>query len=181
MSNWQRLGTKIVYQNPWITVHEDNVVNPHGKPTVYGWIERPLAVFIVALGEDGKVTLVKQLRYTTGQPTWEVPAGGSQGEEPLASAKRELEEEAHLHADKWVELAGQVHPWNAFTPERNVTFIAQGLHKAKKPEQEVDDYITEVKSFSWSELKEMIKNAEITDGQTITALARAGLHLRHFH
>jgi 8-oxo-dGDP phosphatase len=176
MSNWQRLATKIVYQNAYITVHEDSVVNPLGKPTLYSWVDRPPAVFIVATDDDGKVVLVKQVRYTTGQPTWEVPAGGTEGEDPMVAAKRELEEEAGMHADKWVQLAGESYPWNAFSPERNITFVADGLHKAKKPAQG-DDLMLEVKSFTWDELKEMVKNAEITDGQTITSLMRAGLHL----
>src|SRR5258706_13314338 len=135
MGNWQRLGTKIVYQTEYITVHEDSVINPLGKPKIYSWVERPPASFIVAINDDDKIVLVKQVRYTTGQPDWEVPAGGSDGEDPMATAKRELEEEAGMHADKWVQLAGEVHPWNAFSPERNITFIADGLHKANNPAQ----------------------------------------------
>jgi 8-oxo-dGTP pyrophosphatase MutT (NUDIX family) len=179
MSNWQRLDTKIVYQNAYITVHEDNVINPGAKPGIYGWVETPPAVFVVPIDDHGKVLLEKQLRYTTGLASWEVPAGSTDGEEPLAAAKRELAEETQLHAEKWEQLDGEVHPFNSLSPERNITFIARGLHKAKGHAREDDEAIVELKSFSWTELKRMIKSGEITDGQTITTLARAGLHLGH--
>jgi 8-oxo-dGTP pyrophosphatase MutT (NUDIX family) len=178
MSNWQRLGTKIVYQNLWMTVHEDNVIDLQGKPTIYGWLESPPAVFIIAIEDNGKVLLEKILRYTTGQPSWEIPAGNTDGEDPLEAAKRELEEETHLHAEKWAQISGETFPYNSVTPERNILFIARGLHKSKNPPEQADP-ILEVKGFAWKEIIEMIKNAEITDGQTITAIMRAGLHLGH--
>ncbi len=179
MSNWQRLDTKIVYQNPWITVHEDHAITPDGKPTIYGWVETPPSVYVVAIEDGGKVVLVKQLRYTTGQPSWEIPAGSTDGETAIDAAKRELVEEARLHADKWVQLSGEYYPWNGVATERSTVFIARGLHKAQDKASETDDFILAVESFSWAELKEMIKNSELTDGQTITALTLAGLHLGH--
>jgi hypothetical protein len=91
--------------------------------------------------------------------------------------QRELEEETQFHADKWEQLEGETQPFNAFSPERNILFIARGLHKAKNPSTDNNDAIIELESFTWTELKRMIKEAAITDGQTITSLVRAGLHL----
>lgn len=179
MSNWQRLDTKIVYQNQYITVHEDNVVTPDGKPAVYGWVETPPAVFVVAVEGSGKIVMVKQLRYTTGQPSWELPGGNTDGDERQTAAKRELEEEAGLHADKWVELTGEYYVWNGVATQRNSVHIARELHKVKGPKTETDDTIVAVESFTWTELKEMIKSGELNDGETITALTIAGLHLGH--
>jgi ADP-ribose pyrophosphatase len=181
MSSWQRIDTKIVYHNQWITVHEDNVIHPDSRAGLYGWIETPPAVFIVPIEDNGRVLLEKQLRYVTGKPSWEVPAGSvDDGEDFLSAAKRELEEETQFHADKWEQLEGETQPFNAFSPERNILFIARGLHKAKNPSTDNDDAIIELESFTWTELKRMIKEAAITDGQTITSLVRAGLHLGHF-
>ena len=33
---WTTLASKIVYQNPWMTVREDAVTRPDGKPGIYG-------------------------------------------------------------------------------------------------------------------------------------------------
>jgi 8-oxo-dGTP pyrophosphatase MutT (NUDIX family) len=177
MSNWQRLSTKVVYQNPYIKVHEDNVITPDGKPAIYGWVETPPGVFVVALEDDGKVVLVKQVRYTTGQPTWELPGGNSDGEDIISGGKKELEEEAGLHADKWVQLGGEMFVWSGVATERDVVVIAKGLHKAKKSKLANDDVIDRVHSFTWAELKDMISSGELNDGQTISALLKAGLHL----
>lgn len=180
MSNWQRLDTKIVYQNSYITVHEDNVINPRGHATTYGWIEVPPAVLVVPIDEHGKVVLTKQSRYTTGHPSWELVGGSTDGMEPLDAAKKELEEEAGLHADKWVQLAGEFLPWNGITTERDTIFIARDLHKVKGPKPEADDLIDAIHAYSWAELKSLMKSGELVDGQTIAALALAGLHLGHF-
>src|SRR5690242_18419890 len=177
MSNWQRLDTKIVYQNPYLTVHEDNVIRPDGKTTKYAWVETTPSVYVVPVNDNGDITLVKQLRYTTGQPSWELPGGSTESEEEEEAAKRELESEARMHADHWVRLSSEYYAWSGVATQRNVVFIAKGLHKAKAPDPATDDFINEVKAFSWHELKEMMKSGELSDGETITALTLAGLHL----
>lgn len=179
MSNWQRLDTKIVYQNPYIKVHEDNVITPDGRPTKYGWVETSPAVFVVAIDDAGKVILVKQLRYTTGQPSWELPAGGTDGQDAVEAGKRELEEEAGLHADKWVSLSGEYYVWSGVATQRNTVLIARGLHKAKNPAHSTDDVVDAVHAYSWTELKDMMKSGELNDGESITALTLVGLHLGH--
>jgi 8-oxo-dGTP pyrophosphatase MutT (NUDIX family) len=177
MSTWQRLDTKVVYQNDYMTIHEDTVITPDGKPGSYGWVETPPSVFIVAIDNDDKITLIEQTRYVTGRPSWEVPAGSTDGQDPLDAAKRELEEEAGLHADRWVQLTGQTYPWNSSSPEYSLHLIATGLHAARHPRTDTDDVITDTKKVTWQEVFEMIKSGEIQNGQTITALTIAGLHL----
>ncbi|HEY6736498.1 MAG TPA: NUDIX hydrolase [Candidatus Saccharimonadia bacterium] len=179
MNNWQRLDTKIVYQNPWITVHEDTIVHPNNRPGMYGWVETPPAVFIIPVDAHGKFVLIQQTRYVTNQPSWELPAGGTNGQDALAAAKLELEKEAHLHADKWEQLPHQVYPWICFAPEYNLYFIAKGLHEARDPKTDTDDVITEVKHVTWHEALKMVKAGEIHQGQTISGLLLAGLHLGH--
>jgi len=180
MSNWQRLDTKIVYHNPNITVHEDNVITPDGKPVRYGWVETPPGVYVVAIEENGKVVLVKQLRYTTGQPSWELPSGNSDGQDPIIAGKQELEADAGLHADKWVQLSGETYVWNGVATRRDSVLIAKGLHKSQVAKLAINYVVDAVHSFTWAELKEMIKSSELNDGPSITALTRAGLHLGHY-
>lgn len=175
MSNWQRLSTNIVYQNSFITVHEDNAITPDGRAKQYSWIESLPAVLILAIDPDDKIILVKQARYTTGQPTWELPGGGTDGQDPLEAGKRELEEEAGYHADKWVALSGEYYVWPGLATQRNTVLIADGLHKAKSAQ--LDPIITGTQAFTWAEVKEMIKSGELSDGQSIAAITLAGFHL----
>ena len=46
---WKRLDSKVVYKNAWITVREDQVIRPDGKPGIYGVVESRVATGVVAL------------------------------------------------------------------------------------------------------------------------------------
>ena len=61
---WTTLSTKEVYANPWIRVREDDILNPAGKPGIYGVVEyRNRAVGVVPVDDDGFTWLVGQYRY----------------------------------------------------------------------------------------------------------------------
>ena len=89
---WTTRSSRTVYENRWIEVREDEVTGPDGDG-IYGVVrmQQP-AVFIIALDENERVCLVELERYTTGR-SLEVPAGGTDGEDPLVAAQRELREE----------------------------------------------------------------------------------------
>jgi 8-oxo-dGTP pyrophosphatase MutT (NUDIX family) len=176
MSKWQRLSGAIVYQNDHISVHEDQVISPDGRAVSYGWVEAPPAVFIVAVNEKDEVCLVEQERYTTGNLSWEIPAGGTDGADELDAAKRELAEEADLHADNWERLPGDMHPLNGLAAERDIIYIATGLHHPRASIKG-DEVITGRRWVSWKELRDMLVSGEITDCQTIAAVAKAGIKL----
>ncbi len=178
MSQWQRLSTKIVYQNTHITVHEDSVIRPDGVPTTYGWIETPPAVMVVAVDQHGKVLLVRQNRYTIGQDSWELPAGSADTDDELTAAKRELAEEAGLHADNWEQLPAEQYPLISLAPMRIITFVAKSLHRAKEVAP-ADDVINKTQAFTWTQLKKMIAAGEINQSATVAAVLLAGLHLGH--
>jgi 8-oxo-dGDP phosphatase len=131
----------------------------------------------VALNDKHEVCLIEQERYTTGQQSWEIPAGNTDGEDETAAAQRELAEEAGLHADKWERLPVELNPFNGFAAERNIIFIATGVHKVREPLGGTDDTITNLRWVSWADLKKMLTSGQITDGQSISSLALAGLHL----
>ena len=48
--SWQKLSSRIVWENPWMAVFEDHVINPGGGENHYGYIHfKNRAVAIVAL------------------------------------------------------------------------------------------------------------------------------------
>jgi len=102
----ERLGGREVYRNPWISVREDRVRFPHGHEGIYGVVTTNPCVGMLPFVDDDHVVLVRQWRYVTGEPTWEMPTGGNRpGEEPEQAAQRELSEEIGRVAGRLEHLA----------------------------------------------------------------------------
>src|SRR6201991_5040012 len=103
---WKVLGSKEKYDNNWIRVTEYDVINPSGGKGIYGKVHfKNLAIGIVPLDEELNMWIVGQYRFPINRYSWEIPEGGGLiGSDPLESAKRELQEETGLSANKWSEL-----------------------------------------------------------------------------
>ncbi|MCL2594913.1 MAG: NUDIX hydrolase [Promicromonosporaceae bacterium] len=179
---WQTRSSKVAYQNRWIRVREDQVVRPDGSDGLYGVVEVGPSVFVVALDDDDRVLLVDVDRYTVGR-SLEVVAGGSDGEDLLAAAQRELLEEAGLVAERW-EQAGSMFALNGVCVAPETVFIARKLSSNVDASilnaTQNADGITGARWVPFGETLVMIARREITDGETIASLAIAGIHLGRF-
>jgi len=169
--SWNRLKSAVVYDNPWITVFDEKVLNPNGGESQYGRIHfKSKAIAIVPLDEDGNTWLVGQNRYTTDEYSWEVPMGGSDaGEDPIYTAKRELKEETGLTAGK-LEQIMRLHPSNSITDEEGFVFVATNLEQGETDFD--DDENLQVRKLSLVDAIEMVKRNEITDAISVAALLR---------
>ena len=45
-------ASRVVYENRWIRLHEDELERPDGSPGLYAWVEKPPAALIVPLDGD---------------------------------------------------------------------------------------------------------------------------------
>ncbi|MFF3064930.1 NUDIX domain-containing protein [Oerskovia sp. NPDC057915] len=196
---WTTESTRTAYDNPWIKVREDRVIRPDGAPGIYGVVElRWPAVFVVALTDADEVVLVTQHRYTTDALSIEVPAGASDGEEPVVAAQRELLEETGLRAREWVRVGGMDALIGVAKAPEHV-FVARGLTgeltrrgtgggDAQRTaglvpgpsSSQAEEGISRVEAVPFTEVLAMISAGTIRDGETIAALALAGLWLGRF-
>lgn len=181
---WRTLESRLVYENPWIRVREDRVVRPDESDGIYGVIEmQNTAVFVVAVDDDDRVVLVDIDRYTTGPSSIEVPAGGTDGEDPLVAAQRELLEETGLAADEWTAIGG-MYALNGVAVAEEVVFLARHLHDAASTAAvdatQAADGIDGVRRVAFGDVLRMIAAGEIRDGESIAAISLAGIHLGRF-
>ncbi|HCR81482.1 MAG: Hydrolase, NUDIX family [Candidatus Pacebacteria bacterium GW2011_GWB1_47_8] len=168
----QQLTSKVVYKNPWITVKEDTVRWPSGKEGIYGYVEIPKTVGIVALDDEQNVFLCQQYRYIFQQFNWEIPRGFvNQGETTLEAAKRELQEEAGVTVQDMEPLGFMWQSVGLINEEAHL-FLAHHI-KAFQPKQVDSDEIKKVAKFPLEEVVEKIKANEITDGLTVGAVLKA--------
>src|SRR6476646_7830329 len=104
---WTTLYSRQVYDNPWISVREDQVLRPDGSPGIYGVVHfKNRAIGVLPVEDDGSIWLVGQHRYPLNAFSWEIPEGGCpEGESPDAAARRELTEETGLSAASLERIA----------------------------------------------------------------------------
>ena len=172
--NWQRHSSKIVYENDWMMVREDEVTNPGGGRNLYGHVQfKNVAVAILPIDDQGYTRLVGQSRYTLGEYSWELPMGGAPlGEDPLEAARRELKEETGLMASHWRELM-RLHTSNSITDEIGIVYVATGLSQGDSAPEESE--ALEVRSLPLSEAIDMALDGRITDALSAATLFRVSL------
>jgi 8-oxo-dGTP pyrophosphatase MutT (NUDIX family) len=166
---WKTLGTKVVYENPWIRVREDDVIRPDGKPGIYGVVQTRIATGVVALTEDRQVYLIGQWRYPHEEYSWEIVEGGSDDDETaLEAARRELREEAGLEARHWEPLGDELHLTNCHSDERGYLFLATGLTEVGAAPDGTEELA--VKKLPLEDALAMLDRGEIKDAMTVMGL-----------
>ncbi|MFN8661395.1 MAG: NUDIX hydrolase [Thermomicrobiales bacterium] len=124
---WTVQGSTVLYENPWIRVREDQVIQPDGESGTFGVVELGPAVAVLPVHQDGTVSLVRVFRYTVNAECIETVAGGiGEGEDVEDAARRELQEEIGLAADELIDL-GETHQMTEIVVSPVRLFVARGL------------------------------------------------------
>jgi 8-oxo-dGTP pyrophosphatase MutT (NUDIX family) len=166
---WHVIGSKAVYENPWISVTEFDVINPSGGAGIYGKVHfKNRALGIIPMDNEGQIWLVGQFRFTLDAFSWEIPEGGGPlGTDPLESAKRELKEETGLIADNWEKLL-EIHLSNSVSDEFGIIYLATGLRQGVAEPEETEKL--HIKKISLEDAFNMVLKHQITDSMSIAAI-----------
>jgi ADP-ribose pyrophosphatase len=132
-------------------------------------VEHPGSVAVVAIDREDRVVLVRQLREPARAELLELPAGTmEEGEDPLATAQRELREETGYGGGAWRRLAGV---WTSpgFLREHMHLFLADGV-EAGEAEPDADEDV-ELVLLPFAEA--VAGAAELEDAKTVAGLLLA--------
>ncbi len=164
----ETLESEQVFDGKLLKVFSDKVRLPDGYESVREYVKHPGAVVIIAVLDNGKLLFERQYRYPLRRVFLEIPAGKiDPGEHILDTARRELREETGYKAKLWRHL-GTMHPCIGYSDERIEIFWAQGLSFIGA---ELDHgEILEVCEMSLSDALLAVRDGDITDAKSITAL-----------
>ncbi|MHC1786662.1 MAG: NUDIX domain-containing protein [Christensenellales bacterium] len=161
-----------LFEGRVITVETWRVRLPDGREAQREVVLHKGAAAIVPVDALGYVTLVRQHRVVPDRFTWEIPAGKLDyaGEDPLACAKRELEEETGLRAASWLKL-NQVITTPGFCTEQIALYLARDLtqHEAHS---DADEFLR-IKKMPLEEAVLGVMNGEFPDAKTCLGILMA--------
>lgn len=171
----KKISSKIIYENPWLRVREDEVEFPNGQKGIYGYTDRvdggPMIIPVTA---EGKLIVLREWRYPIQDWTYCFPFGGFMpGEDMLTAAKRELLEETGYTAETWESL-GELKIDPGANSQITPVFLATDL--ALNPYEQDQTEVHEVMEFTVEEIQSKIRSGEMTGGWLLSGLAKYLVH-----
>ena len=122
-------GDQEIYTGRVVTLWLKYLPQPDGSTRLREIVEHAPGAAVVAVDADGQVLLVRQPRPAVGTRLLELPAGlVDPGEEPIDTARRELQEETGFTAGH-LELLAQFYTSPGFSTELLHIFVAAGLEE----------------------------------------------------
>ena len=166
----ETLDSRIVYQNRWMRVREDQIQHSDGRKGVYGVVEKTDFVVIAPI-ENGIIHLVEQYRYPVQQRYWELPQGSWEdepGTDPDVLARAELREETGLSAAIMLHVA-YLHMAYGYSTQGYHIYLASGFTNGERDlDAEEAGLIT--RAFTLAQMEQMILDGTIKDATTIAAM-----------
>ena len=160
-----QVDSQIAYQGHFLSVQKDTIRLPDGQTTQREYIRHPGAVVVLPLFEDGRVLLERQFRYPLDRVFIEYPAGKiDAGEDPLACAKRELQEETGYTATDW-QFVCTIHNAIAYSDEHLEIYLARGLTAG--PSKLDDGEFLETFTAPLADMLTWIREGKVTDVKTV--------------
>lgn len=135
--SWPVRASQDIHRDDWVVALRSDEVTAPGQQAAFNRlvVEHPGAVAVLAVDAHDHVVVLRQYRHPVQQRLVELPAGllDAPGEDPLATARRELAEEAGLAADDWTVLLDVVTSPGILSETVRI-YLATGLTDTDPPE-----------------------------------------------
>lgn len=169
-SPFKRVSTRAIYQNPWISVHEDHVIRPGGQQGIFGIVTMKAGASVLPITDDLQTFLTSEYKYAVGRTTLEVVSGAIEaGESPLEAGKREPEEELGIQAEEWVDM-GCIDPFTTVVSSPNHMFVAMGLNWTSQKLDEGE--VLSIVKMSFAEALASVMRGDITHGASCVVILK---------
>lgn len=184
--SWPVHESEDLFRDDWVmALRRDHVSRPghEGETFARLVLEHPGAAVVLAVDEQDRAVVLEQYRHPARRRFLELPAGllDTDGEDALATARRELLEEAGLEASTWEHLLTS-HPSPGISSERLEVFVARDLSPVGRgdfePSHEEADMT--VRRVPLDELADAVLDDRATEGALGIAVL-AYLHRRRRH
>ena len=161
------IGTRHIFSGRIISVQVDTVELPDGKTATREIVKHPGAAAVLAIRDD-RLIVVEQYRKPLGRTLIEIPAGKLEpGEDPMETARRELEEETGWRAGR-LEPLGSFYTSPGFADEKLYLYAAFDLSRGtRKPDE--DEHLN-VDAITLEQAERYIREGRIGDAKTIIAV-----------
>lgn len=164
------IKTEQIFTGKVISLQVDDVELPNGKTAKRELIKHPGAVAIIPVTTENKIVMVEQFRKALERNIVEIPAGKlEKGEQPRASALRELEEETGYECET-LELVTSFYTSPGFADEIVHVYEARGLSKKEHPAPQDEDEFINLIELTLDEALEYVEKQKIYDAKTIFAV-----------
>ena len=173
---------KLIAENSRFHIYFDDVEDQFGRRVEDFLSVTPKGIDAERLGgvavlpvHEGKIGLMRTYRHTLGRWGYEIVKGFSEpGEDPIAAARREYEEEARLSASAaiWVPL-GAAAPDSSIIEAIVLLYAAIGAEVPARPSSTDDLGAPELEWLDWSKILEMTADGDLIDAVSLVCLFRA--------
>lgn len=165
------ISSKVIHENKWIHIVEDEVILPGNKHAMYTVTKRAPAV-VAVIKDNGKYLMVHQYRYPIDAYSLEFVKGLVNNNEPPEKAvQREAEEETG-QIPRTIQYLGHLYNASGFNNQPVNIYMCSDLTAGTQKLDESESDVT-TKWLSEEELKTAIKDGTIHDPLTIAAYTLA--------